>query len=46
MTKHDHLLLIDQDEPITYQETITGLEFEKWLEAMRSEMESMHENEV
>ena len=46
MTEHDHVLLIDQNEPTTYQETITGLESEKWLEAMRFEMESMHENQV
>ena len=46
MTEHGHVLLINEDEPITYQEAITGLESKKWLEAMRSEMESMCENHV
>ena len=30
---------MDQDEPVTYKETITGPESEKWLEAMKSKME-------
>jgi len=32
---------MDQDEPVTYTEAITGPESEKWLEAMKSEMDSM-----
>ena len=38
------VLLMDQDEPVTYQEAITGHESEKWLEAMKSEMDSMYTN--
>ena len=46
MTQQGDVLLMDQDEPVTYQEAITGPESEKWLEAMRSEMESMYTNQV
>ena len=46
MTQHGDVLLMDQDEPKTYQEAIKGPDFEKWLEAMRSEMESIYTNQV
>ncbi|GAU49783.1 hypothetical protein TSUD_369070 [Trifolium subterraneum] len=36
----------DQHEPVTYQEAITGPESEKWLEAMKSEMDSMYTNQM
>ncbi|KAK8670922.1 hypothetical protein V6N13_037534 [Hibiscus sabdariffa] len=36
----------DQDEPKTYQEAVSSPDSEKWLEAMRSEMDSMPENQV
>ncbi|KAK8663730.1 hypothetical protein V6N13_083537 [Hibiscus sabdariffa] len=36
----------DQDEPKTYQEAVASPDFEKWLEAMRSEMDFMSENQV
>ncbi|KAK8715416.1 hypothetical protein V6N13_042750 [Hibiscus sabdariffa] len=32
---------IVQDEPKTYQEVVSSPDYEKWLEAMRSEMDSM-----
>jgi hypothetical protein len=35
-----------KDESVTYQEAITGPESEKWLEAMKSEMDSMYTNQV
>ncbi|KAK8502213.1 hypothetical protein V6N12_042710 [Hibiscus sabdariffa] len=41
--KHDNR---DQDEPKTYQEAVSSPDSEKWLEAMRSEMDSMSENQV
>ena len=44
MTQHGDVLLMDQDEPKTYQEAIKGLDSKKWLEAMRFEMESMYTN--
>ncbi|KAI5433610.1 hypothetical protein KIW84_020768 [Lathyrus oleraceus] len=37
---------MDQDEPVTFQEAIIGPEYEKSLEAMKSEMESMYTNQV
>jgi hypothetical protein len=38
------VLLLDNDEPKTYTEAIRGPDFEKWLRAMKSEIESMHGN--
>ncbi|KAK8652570.1 hypothetical protein V6N13_126600 [Hibiscus sabdariffa] len=46
VTTHGDILLVDQDEPRTYQEAVTSPDSEKWLEAMRSEMDSMSENQV
>ncbi|KAK8600793.1 hypothetical protein V6N12_050641 [Hibiscus sabdariffa] len=36
----------NQDEPKTYQEAVSCPDSEKWLEAMRSEMDSMSNNQV
>src|SRR5436853_4676291 len=44
--QHGHVMLMDQDEPSTYAEAVTGPDSEKWLEAMKSEMESMYANQV
>ena len=38
--------MLIEDEPTTYQEAVMTLDSEKWLEAMRSEMESMYTNQV
>ena len=38
--------MLDNDEPKTYSETMMGTDSEKWLGAMRSEIESMRENQV
>ncbi|KAK9031968.1 hypothetical protein V6N11_056253 [Hibiscus sabdariffa] len=46
LTTHGDVILVDQDEPKTYQEAVTSPDSEKWLEAMRSEMDSMSENQV
>ncbi|KAG8489272.1 hypothetical protein CXB51_017288 [Gossypium anomalum] len=46
ITTHGDILLIDQDEPRTYQEAVAIPDSEKWLEAMRTEMDSMYENQV
>ncbi|KAG8472968.1 hypothetical protein CXB51_034877 [Gossypium anomalum] len=46
ITTHGDILLIDQDEPRTYQEVVASPDSKKWLEAMRSEMDSMYENQV
>ncbi|PKI78603.1 hypothetical protein CRG98_000980, partial [Punica granatum] len=41
VTQDNDILLVDNDEPTTYAEAVTGPDSEKWLEVMRSEMESM-----
>ena len=40
------ILLLDNDEPTTYEEAMVGPDSEKWLGAMKSEIESMHVNQV
>ena len=40
------VLLMEHDEPKTYKEAMAGPESEKWLEAMKSEMGSMYDNQV
>jgi hypothetical protein len=40
------IMLSDHDEPATYTEAMEGLESEKWLEAMKSEIRSMYDNQV
>ena len=42
---HD-VLLVDQNEPTTYQEAMSDPDSEKWLDAMKSEMQSMYDNQV
>jgi len=44
LTQEGDVLLMDQDEPMTYQEAIIEPVSEKWLEDMGSEMESMYTN--
>jgi hypothetical protein len=39
-------MLIDQDKPATYMEAMEGPESEKWLEAMKSKIRSMYDNQV
>ncbi|KAK9044839.1 hypothetical protein V6N11_058730 [Hibiscus sabdariffa] len=46
VTTHGDVILVDQDEPKTYQEAVASPDSEKWLEAMRSEVDSMSENQV
>ncbi|KAK8670758.1 hypothetical protein V6N13_037375 [Hibiscus sabdariffa] len=43
VTTHGDIILMDQDEPKTYQEAVSSPDSEIWLEAMRSEMDSMSE---
>ena len=42
---HD-VLLLNNDEPNTYSEAMVDPDSESWLEAMRSEIKSMHDNQV
>jgi hypothetical protein len=39
-------MLVDHDEPATYTKAMEGRESEKWLEAMKSEIRSMYDNQV
>ena len=36
----------DHDEPTSYEEAISGPESQKWLKAMKSEMECMYTNKL
>ena len=38
--------IIENDEPLTYMEAIMRRDSDKWLEAMKSEMDSMYSNQV
>lgn len=40
------LLLMDTDDPLTYEEAIKRKDSKAWQEAMQSEIESMYENQV
>ena len=39
-------MLIENNEPTTYEESLNSSEFNKWLIAMKSEMDSMYTNQV
>jgi hypothetical protein len=45
-TEQRDILLLDNDEPMTYAEAMMGPDSKKWLGAMESEIESMHDNEA
>ena len=40
------VMLLDHDEPMNYEESTMSPDFDKWLEAMKSEIGSMYENKV
>jgi len=40
------MLLLDDDEPANYAEAMMDLDSEKWQSAMRSEIDSMGDNQV
>ena len=40
------VMLLDHDEPTNYEEAMMSPDFDKWLEAMKSEIGSMYENKV
>ena len=46
MTDNHDVLLVDQNEPTTYQEAMLDTDSKKWLEAMKSEIQSMYDNQV
>jgi hypothetical protein len=45
-TEQCDILLLDNDEPMTYKEAMMGPNSKKWLGAMKSEIKSMHDNQV
>ena len=46
VTENKDVLLMERGEPTTYQEAIVNPNSEKWVEAMKAEMQSMYDNEV
>ena len=40
------VMLLDQDKPMNYEEAMMNLDFDRWLEAMKSEIGSMYDNKV
>ena len=38
-------MLVDHDEPMNYEEAMMSLDSAKWLEAMKSVLRSMHEEQ-
>jgi hypothetical protein len=45
-TEQCDILLLDNDELMTYMEAMMGPDSEKWLGAMESEIQSMYDNQV
>ena len=41
-----NVMLLDNDEPANYDEAMMSPDSDKWLGAMKSEIESMYENQV
>ena len=46
VTDNHDVILMDHDEPASYQEAISSTDSDRWLEAMKSEMQSMYDNQV
>jgi hypothetical protein len=46
LTTEQRDVLLDNDEPMTYMKATMGPESEKWLGAMDSEIEFIHDNQV
>ena len=40
------VMLLDNNEPMSYEEAMVGPDSNKWLDAMKSEIGSMYENKV
>ena len=46
LTENLDVLILDSDEPMTNKQAMTNPSSTKWLEAMKSEIDSMSENQV
>ena len=42
----NEVFILEEDEPANYKEAMVSFDSSEWLEAMKSEMKSMHENQV
>ena len=42
----EHDQVIDNDDPTSYDEAMHDIDLVKWLEAMKSEIDSMYQNQV
>ena len=45
ISEQKDVLLIENDEPTTYEESLNSSESDQWLNAMKSEMDSMYTNQ-
>ena len=46
ISEQNDVLLIENDEPTTYEESLNSSESDQWLNAMKSEMYSLYTNQV
>ena len=46
LTQTGDVMLMDNDEPLTYKDAKNTPDSKRWLDAMKSEMDSMYENQV
>ena len=46
MTQDGDVMRTDNDKPLTYQDYMNSSDSKRWLEAMKSEKESMYQNKV
>ena len=46
VTGDNDVMVVHDDEPMSYQEAMASSDSEKWLKAMKSEMQSMYDNQV
>jgi len=44
MTSHDVYCLLNEGEPSTFQEVVSGLDASLWIMAMQEETESLYKN--
>ena len=46
LTESSEITMLESEEPTSYKDALKGKDSEKWLDAMKSEMDSMSENQV
>ena len=46
ISEYWEVLLIEVDEPTTYDESLNSLESNKWFETMKSEIDPMYTNQL